>query len=111
MVNLTDLTSDLRKKIRPKKLLLYPPRPMNECPYCGSTVYQRRDGHSPTGIQRFRCGPCGRTYAPQTRETEAEVLAREALQLFKDGMSLEYIAQYLAIPHETAVDWFNNNIT
>lgn len=84
-------------------------RPHPGCPTCGSAG-SVRDGHTASGVQRWRCPACGRRYNSLT----GTVLEHCRLglptwvgfvRLMRHNVPLDCAAEVLGITHQTAWEW------
>lgn len=81
---------------------------MNECPKCGNTEEQVKNGRNPSGTQRYRCGGCRRVYTPRPKAAGyAPSVRLQAVQLYLDGMNLRRIARTLGVNHQSVANWVN----
>jgi transposase-like protein len=81
----------------------------SSCPRCYSRNNQSRDGHTPAGSQRYRCGNCGCRYTPFPKEQGYDEEVRfEALQLFLEGYSLREIGRQLNVNHQSIANWMRD---
>lgn len=79
------------------------------CPVCDSTDYIS-DGHTPAGVQRYRCCKCGKSFTHTSKsifnsmKIDFDVLARY-IQLMSFNLPLEAIEELCDISHPTALLW------
>ena len=77
------------------------------CPHCGNHKYIRHGKDS--GVQRYKCKSCQRTFTPFTGTWLAQIHKKEKLvpylKLMQKGLSLEKIRKELKINKKTAFDW------
>lgn len=79
------------------------------CPRCDKSVRQARDGRTPAGSQRYRCGVCGCRYTPQPKEHGYEEEVRfQALQLYLEGHSLREVGRRLNVNHQSIANWMRD---
>ena len=50
---------------------------MNPCPACNVTENQVKNGHNPSGSQRYKCKECGRAYTPEPNEVGYDQATRD----------------------------------
>ena len=81
---------------------------MNECPNCQSGERQVKNGHNPSGTQRYRCQVCGRVYTPTPKPHQYEQSVRmQAVRLYVEGMNLRRIGRILGVHHQSVANWVN----
>lgn len=79
------------------------------CPRCYKSTRQSRDGRTPAGSQRFRCGLCGCRYTPFPKEQGYEEEVRFlALQLYLEGNSMREIGRRLKVNHQSIANWIKD---
>jgi transposase-like protein len=79
-----------------------------ECPKCGETKRQNKDGRTKAGSQRYRCKLCGFRYTPEPKEKGYEEEIRlQALRLYLDGVSLRGVSRILEVNHQSVANWVN----
>ena len=79
------------------------------CPRCYERTRQARDGRTPAGSQRFRCGSCGCRYTPFPKDQGYEEEVRfQALQLYLEGHSLREIGRLLNVNHQSIANWMKD---
>lgn len=79
------------------------------CPKCYQSTRQARDGRTPAGSQRYRCGLCGTRYTPFPKEQGYDPEVRfQALQLFLEGYSMREIGRRLNVNHQSVVNWMRD---
>ncbi len=84
---------------------------MKRCPSCQSTTRQVKNGHHPSGSQRYLCRPCGRRYTPEpTPQGYDEETRRHAVRLYVDGMNLRRVARHLGVVHQTVANWVSAHV-
>ncbi len=78
------------------------------CPHCDSLKYTK-DGREKSGVQRYRCSSCKRSFNPYTGTWLAKINKKELivpyLKLMTQGLSLEKTRKALNINKKTAFDW------
>ncbi len=74
------------------------------CPDCGSN---RRSKHSfNQGMQRYRCGDCGRRYQPGGAYLRPGAAVKErALRMYSEGSSLRAIGRVLGYSAPAVLGW------
>jgi len=81
---------------------------LGNCPHCGSLKYSK-DGHEKSGVQRYRCKICKRSFNPFSCTWLSKIHKKELLypyiNLMNQGLSLEKIRIELDINKKTAFDW------
>lgn len=76
------------------------------CPRCYTTAKQSRDGYTPAGSQRYRCGVCGCRYTPLPKDQGYEEEVRfQALQLYLAGNSMREVSRLLDVNHQSVANW------
>ena len=56
------------------------------CRHCGCDRYQVKNGSSPTGVARYKCGDCKRTYSTQSKARGYPATLRLlAVKMYVDG--------------------------
>jgi transposase-like protein len=81
---------------------------MCQCPYCQSIEQQVKAGRNESGTQRYKCKRCGRKYTPEPKsQGYSEVVRRQAVQLYVDGMNFRRIARTLGVSHRSVINWVN----
>ena len=79
------------------------------CPRCDKRTRQARDGRTPAGSQRYRCGVCGCRYTPLPKEQGYEEEIRfQALQLYLEGRSLREVGRLLNVNHQSIANWMKD---
>jgi transposase-like protein len=79
------------------------------CPRCNSRLRQARDGRTPAGSQRYRCGLCRCRYTPQAQEQGYDEAVRFlALQLYLEGHSMRAISRQLGVNHQSVANWMRD---
>ena len=79
------------------------------CPRCNRQTRQARDGRTPAGSQRYRCGVCGCRYTPFPREQGYEEDVRfQALQLYLEGRTMREIGRQLDVNHQSVANWIKD---
>lgn len=79
------------------------------CPRCFKNSRQSRDGRTPAGSQRFRCGLCGCRYTPIPKEQGYDEDVRfVALQLYLEGHSMREIGRRLNVNHQSIANWIKD---
>lgn len=79
------------------------------CPRCFKNTKQSRDGRTPAGSQRYRCGLCGCRYTPFPKEQGYEEEVRfQALQLYLEGNSMREIGRILNVNHQSIANWIKD---
>lgn len=79
------------------------------CPFCGNLKY-RRNGSSPSGVSRYQCVECGKTYSTKTG-TALHGLKKQALfgefmkRLLSGYKPLHVLASEVGISVSTAFAW------
>ena len=78
------------------------------CPHCGSLKYSK-DGHEKSGVQRYRCKICSRSFNAYSGKWLTKINKKDMLvpylKLMREGLSLEKIRRKLDINKKTAFDW------
>lgn len=78
------------------------------CPHCSSLKYSK-DGHEKSGVQRYRCKSCKRSFNAYSGTWLAEINKKDLLvpylKLMREGLSLEKTGKKLDISKKTAFDW------
>ena len=81
---------------------------MGNCPHCNSLKYSK-DGREKSGVQRYRCKSCNRSFNAYTGTWLAKINKKDILvpylKLMRKGLSLEKIRKKLNINKKTAFDW------
>jgi transposase-like protein len=87
-----------------------PPSPDNPpCPHCGA-VHVTKEGHTPSGQQRWQCRGCGKTFGPTLGtalyrlHTPAAEVARSLLVVMRRG-SLSAAEELTGHKYETLGRW------
>lgn len=83
-------------------------RPDPRCPACGGVP--RRDGHTPAGHQRYRCGTCAECFSSLTGtifEHSKKDLPTwvDFVRLMRFNVPLDAAAEICRISHQTAWEW------
>jgi len=79
------------------------------CPRCYERTRQARDGRTPAGSQRYRCGVCGCRYTPFPKDQGYEEEVRfQALQLYLEGASMRKIGRLLNVNHQSIANWMKD---
>lgn len=74
------------------------------CPHCGSN-WMPKDGRS-RGRQTYRCGECKYRHTPDgNRHYYPEKTVRQALDCYKEGMSVSAVARAMNINYVTVYTW------
>jgi transposase-like protein len=82
---------------------------MHSCPRCNSRTRQARDGRTPAGSQRYRCGACGCRHTPQPKDQGYDEAIRfQALQLYLEGRSMRAVARALGVNHQSVANWMHD---
>ncbi len=75
------------------------------CPYCQASQGQVKAGKNDT-IQRYKCSRCQRRYTPKSRPRGyPDGLHIQALDLYKQGITIRQISRDLAVNHQTVANW------
>ena len=78
------------------------------CPHCNSIKYTK-DGRENSGVQRYRCKSCRRSFNSFSGTWLAKINKKELLvpylKLMREGLSLEKTKNKLKINKKTAFDW------
>lgn len=78
------------------------------CPHCSSLKYSK-DGQEKSGVQRYRCKSCKRSFNAYSGTWLAEINKKDLLvpylKLMREGLSLEKTGKKLDISKKTAFDW------
>ena len=78
------------------------------CPHCNSIKYTR-DGREKSGVQRYRCKSCKRSFNSFSGTWLAKINKKELLvpylKLMREGLSLDKTKDKLKINKKTAFDW------
>ena len=74
------------------------------CCYCGSEKLIR-DGHSPTGKQRYRCRACGRRSRETPDRGYSDDYKGEILAAYNERMSLRGIERAFGVSRHTVMSW------
>ena len=78
------------------------------CPHCNSIKYTR-DGREKSGVQRYRCKSCKRSFNSYSGTWLAKINKKELLvpylKLMREGLSLDKTKDKLKINKKTAFDW------
>ena len=78
------------------------------CRHCGCDRYQVKNGSSPTGVARYKCGECKRTYAKQSKARGYPATLRLlAVRMYVDGTNFRRIARTLEVNPQSVVNWVN----
>ncbi|MCA9865233.1 MAG: IS1 family transposase [Anaerolineales bacterium] len=76
------------------------------CPRCYQAKHQLRDGRTPAGSQRYRCGLCRCRYTPFPKDQGYDEEVRfQALQLYLEGYSMREISRRLDVNHQSIANW------
>lgn len=76
------------------------------CPACGTTQSQVRDGKTQAGSQRMRCQVCGKRYTPEPKlQGYDATMKATALRLVADGINLRRAERVLQVHHTTILRW------
>ncbi len=79
------------------------------CPECGSTHYVR-NGHSPTGIQHYKCKDCGKAFSSTTntilQSTHMPLSTwKKYIECMVVGMSIRKTAEVCELNKDTVFLW------
>jgi len=78
------------------------------CPHCNSIKYTR-DGREKSGLQRYRCKSCKRSFnsfsGTWLAKTNKKELLVPYLKLMREGLSLDKTKDKLKINKKTDFDW------
>ena len=78
------------------------------CFHCGADKYQVKNGSSPTGVARYKCGVCKRTYATEHKNRGYDAAIRlEAVKMYVDGTNFRRTARFLGVNPQSVVNWVN----
>lgn len=78
------------------------------CGHCGADKYQVKNGSSPTGVARYKCGVCKRTYATEQKNRGYSAAIRlEAVRMYVDGTNFRRTARFLGVNPQSVVNWVN----
>jgi transposase-like protein/DNA-binding XRE family transcriptional regulator len=77
------------------------------CPYCYSTERQVKNGHNPTGSQRYYCWLCRRRYTPNPSVggSYPDDVRLRAVELSRQGLSFRRIGRVLGVNHQSVINW------
>ena len=76
------------------------------CGHCGADKYQVKNGSSPTGVARYKCGVCKRTYATEQKNRGYSAAIRlEAVRMYVDGTNFRRTARFLGVNPQSVVNW------
>ena len=76
------------------------------CRHCGADRYQVKNGSSPTGVARYKCGTCKRTYATEHKTRGYDAATRlEAVRMYVDGTNFRRTARFLGVNPQSVVNW------
>jgi transposase-like protein len=80
-------------------------KPLPNCLRCKSPA--RRNGHSPSGLQRYICPACGKSFSERTNTAMkhspyGEAIWKQAIRDTIEGVSLEKTAHSLSMAHSSA---------
>ena len=79
---------------------------MIRCPHCQGSEDQVKIGTNASGSQRYLCKVCQRKYTPVPSEGGySELIRREALKLYIDGMNFRRIARTLQVSRQSVANW------
>ncbi|GHV01985.1 hypothetical protein FACS1894211_12650 [Clostridia bacterium] len=77
-----------------------------ECPKCGATEKQYRNGQNKSGTNKCLCGVCGRRYTPAPmKNAYTEEERQQALKLLVSGMSGRAIGLQMGMSKANAYAW------
>ena len=78
----------------------------HSCYHCGANQHQVKNGSSPTGVARYKCGVCKRTYATEhkTRGYDPQIRL-EAVKMYVDGTNFRRTARFLGVNPQSVVNW------
>ena len=78
----------------------------NTCPYCQAEEKLVKNGHNPSGSQKYKCKACQRVHTPEPKQRGYETAVREkALRLYVDGLNLRRIARIVGVTHQSVANW------
>src|SRR5438093_13059717 len=79
------------------------------CPHCGSDALVR-DGHAPTGKQKFRCHACGRRSRENpTPNAYPEARREEILHAYQERSSLHGLTRTFGVSRTTVSSWIKKS--
>lgn len=78
------------------------------CPACNATEHQRSHGRSPSGVPRYHCMVCGRTYTDNSRALADK--KRVAGEIFLANNSLLEVCSELGITKKAAIGLLRGTI-
>ena len=68
-----------------------------------------KDGFSPNGKQRFRCGGCGKRSRENPHQGHSEAFQQQVLKAYNERMSMRGIARTFGISRNTLVQWLKKS--
>ena len=82
------------------------------CPHCGCIEKQVKNGYSVSGIARFKCQSCSRTYATQSKPRGYDPKVRlQAVKMYVDGINFRRIGRLLGVHHQSVINWVRRYAT
>ena len=77
-----------------------------ECPKCGATKQQIKNGYNKSGTHRFKCKVCGARYTVEPRRTRhSDETKISAIQQYNNGMSGREIGRLYEMDKENVFEW------
>ena len=80
------------------------------CPVCGESTGQMKNGANRSGTQTYRCRHCNKYYTPDPKRTEYSEETRSlALKLFYSGVSGRGVGKVLRMSKANVYNWLKKN--